>query len=256
MSCRRCFWAIILIVAGCASLFDRRSDFERGLELYRNRQFTEAVKYFVAHYGKFPDSDSTLVYLLDCYTKLHSEPGQISVMEKMASREMLDASAYAHLTRLYRDNRRFDDLHAMLARLGPPMSDELDKRLALDRTLLAELICGATRQSVQTDPMVWCISKGYLPVSPDGILYETDTLTTGNVIILLDRLVEPVYPRNFYPLQKITTRSYLYLPYMRLVEMGILNLDPYVAPDHKASVIDAARALGRMKEKAYFDQTH
>ncbi len=253
MSCRRYCWTLILVLAGCASLFDRKSDFERGLDLYRSGQFTEAVKYFVAHYGKHPDSDSTLYYLLDCYNNLKSEPGQISVLEKMAARRLLDANAYLTLIQLQRKNRRFDDLHALLARLGPPLSAELDKRLALDRRLLAELICGASRQSVQTDPLVWCISKGYLPVFPDGKLYETDTLTTGNVIILLDRLVEPVYPRNFFPLQKITTRSYLYLPYMRLVELGIFDLDPYVAPDQRASVIATARALGRMKEKIYFD---
>jgi len=252
MSCRYYFWAIILVLASCASLFDRRSDFERGLLLYNSRQFSEAIRYFNAHHAKFPDSDSTLYYLFNCYKQLNRYEDQIAILEKMAARGAKDENVYLNLAYFYRKNERFGALYNMLVCLQSPLSNEVGKHLILSRRLLAELICGAA-DFIHTDPMIFCISKGYLPIFPDGQLYEKDTLTTANVIILLDRLVEPVYPRNLFPMQHISTKSYLYLPYMRLVDLGILEFDPYIEPDQNASVITAVRALDKLNKRRCFD---
>jgi len=170
----------------------------------------------------------------------------------MAARGAKDENVYLNLAYFYRKNERFGALYNMLVRLQSPLSNEVDKHLILSRRLLAELICG-TADLIHTDPMIFCISKGYLPIFPDGQLYEKDTLTTATVIILLDRLVEPVYPRNLFPMQHISTRSYLYLPYMRLVDLGILEFDPYIDPDQNASVITAVRALDKLSKRRCFD---
>lgn len=238
--------------ASCASLFDRKSDFERGLLLYNSRQFPEAIGYFNSHHAKFPDSDSTLYYLFNCYKQLNRYDDQIVILEKMAARGAKDENVYLNLVYFYRKNERFGALYNMLVRLQPPLSNEVGKHLIMSRRLLAELICGVA-DIINTDPMIFCISKGYLPIFPDGQLYEKDTLTTANVIILLDRLAEPIYPRNLFPMQHISTRSYLYLPYMRLVELGIMEFDPLIEPDQNASVITAVRALDKMNKRRRFD---
>jgi tetratricopeptide (TPR) repeat protein len=253
MSCRYYFWAIILVFASCASLFDRRNDFERGLLLYNSRQYSEAIKYFNAYHIKYPDSDSVLYYLFNCYRQLDRQQDQTAILEKMAARGVKDENVYLNLTHLYRKNEEFGALYNMLMRLQQPMSVEVDKHLTMTRRLLAELICGATTEIVQTDPMVFCISKGYLPISPDGQLYEKDILTTANIIVLLDRLVEPVYPHNLYHVQQISTKSYLYLPYMRLVDLGILEFDAHITPDRNASVITTVRALDKLSKRRRFD---
>jgi tetratricopeptide (TPR) repeat protein len=253
MSCRHYFWSIILVFASCASLFDHKSDFERGLFLYNSRQFTEAIRYFNAHHAKFPDSDSTLYYLFNCYRQLNRHEDQIVILEKIAARGARDENVYLNLAYFYRKNERFTALYNMLMHLPSSLSNEMDEHLTLSRRLLAELICGAAGDPIHTDPMIFCISKGYLPIFPDGQLYEEDSLTTANIIILLDRLVEPVYPRNFFPLQHISTKSYLYLPYMRLVDLGILEFDPYIEPHQNASVTAAVRALDKLSKRRYFD---
>ncbi|UCD18974.1 MAG: hypothetical protein JSU64_05985 [candidate division WOR-3 bacterium] len=253
MSCRHCLWAIVVVFAGCASLLDRRSDFERGLQLFGNRQYSEAVEYFVAHHREFPDSDSTLYYLFNCYKHLNRQEDQTMVLEKMALRNIRDKNIYLNLVYLYREDGKYEALFNMLTRLQPAMTKEVDMSVTLTRRLLAELLCGAAGKTLQTDPMVFCISRGYLPLSPDGQLYEHDTLTTANLIVLLDRLVEPVYPRNLLQVQKIPTRSYLYLPYMRLVDQEVLEFDPHITPDRIASVITAVRALDRLDKRKRFD---
>ncbi len=253
MSCRHCFWAVIVIFAGCASLLDRRNDFERGLLLYKNKQYSEAIEYFNTYHQRFPDSDSTLYYLFNCYKQLNRQEDQTKVLEKMAFRNIRDTNIYLNLVYVYREEEKYEALFNMLTRLQPPMSKEVDMRITLTRQLLAELLCGAVAKNLQIDPVVFCISRGYLPLSPDGQLYEHDTLTTANLIVLLDRLVEPVYPRTIHQVQKIPTRSYLYLPYMRLVDQEILEFDPHITPDQIASVITAVRALDRLNKRKRFD---
>lgn len=248
MSFRYC-WAAILTVACCASLFDRSNDLERGLVSYERRQYAAAAEYFNAHYSRTPTADSVLYYLFSCYKHLGRTEEQISVLEKLAARNTEDENVYLNLIHLYRTHNRYHALYNMLARIEPPASHAVDKRLILTRRFYAELICGAAAASVQTDPLIFCMSKGYLPVSPDGQLYEGDTITTANMIVLLDRLVDPLHPRNLYAMQNISARSYLYLPYMRLVDLGILEFDAYVVPECNASVLTTVRAIDKLKTR-------
>ncbi|MBE0433076.1 hypothetical protein IBX73_06365 [candidate division WOR-3 bacterium] len=250
MSFRYC-WAAILTLACCTSLFDRKSDLERGLVHYQRRQYSEAADYFNAYYSKTPAADSVLYYLYSCYKHLGRTEEQISTLERLAARNTEDENVYLNLVHLYRTQNRYRALYNMLARIEPPASNNVDRRLLLTRRFYAELICGAAATSMQTDPLIFCVSQGYLPVSPDGQLYEGDTITTAHMIVLLDRLVDPIHPRNLYPMQNISARSYLYLPYMRLVDLGILEFDAYVAPERNASVLTAVRAIDKLKKRRF-----
>jgi tetratricopeptide (TPR) repeat protein len=245
-------WTAFLMLACCASLFDRRSDMERGLDSYERRAYAEAAGYFDAYYTRNPAADSMLYYLFSCYKQLGRIDDQISTLEKLAARKTRDVNVYLNLVHLYRAQQRYGALFNMLARLEPPISNEIDQHLILTRRFYAELACGAAAADTRTDPLVFCASKGFLPVAPDGQIYEDDTITTAIMIVLLDRLVEPLPPRSLYPTQNIPARSYLYLPYMRLVNLGILEFDAYVVPEYTASVLTAVRAIGKLKERRVF----
>ena len=178
---------------------------------------------------------------------------QILILEKLVKRGVNDENVYLNLIYYYREHNRFNDLYRLLLNLPPATRDGVDKYSAVTRKLLAELICGAVADKIMTDPMIFTISRDYLPRFPDGHLYEGDTLTAANLIILLDRLVEPVYPRNLYPMRHISTRSYLYLPYMRLVHFDILQLNPYVVPEQYAKLSTAVHALDVLRKRGRFD---
>jgi tetratricopeptide (TPR) repeat protein len=253
MPCRYHIWAVVVLFASCASLFDRKTEFERGVVSYENGKFREAANHFSAYHKEHPHSDSTLYYLFNCYGKLDEPENQIQVLEKLAGRGADDLNVYLNLTYLCRKHARYDQLYTVLLEIPRALAEDIDKRLILTRRFLAELISGASGQKLRTDPMVFCISKDYLPLFPDGKTYEEDTLSTANLIVLLNRLVDPFYPRNFYPMKKVSTRSYLYLPYMRLVEIGAMDLDPYLEPDRTASVLATTRALDVLISRGYLD---
>jgi tetratricopeptide (TPR) repeat protein len=253
MPCRYYFWTIILVFYSCASVFHRASDFERGLAFYNNKQYAEAAEYFNAHHSKHPESDSTLYFLFNCYKYLEKPEEQISTLEKLADRGVTDENVYLNLIYYYRKYRRLRDLYALLSNCPLPMTGNLDRSVALTREFLSDIICGATPQTVTTDPMIYSISKGYLPLFPDGKLYAEDTLTNANLVVLLDRLIKPYYPRTFYPMKSISTKSYLYLPYMRLVDSAIMKFDPYLVPEEAARVSIAVQAIEALAERGLFD---
>ena len=253
MPCRHHIWAVVVLLASCASLLDRKTDFERGLTAYRNGQFREAAKYFDSHHREHPQADSALYYLFNCYSKLDEADNQIRTLESLANRGVEDPNVYLNLIFLCRKHANYDRLCSALLSMPQSIAGDIDTRLVLTRRFLAEIISGASRQRMKTDPMVFCISRDYLPLFPDGKTYEEDTLVMAHLIVLLDRLVDPLYPRNLSPMRNISTRSYLYLPYMRLVEIGALELDPYLDPDRRASVLVAARALETLVNRGYLD---
>jgi tetratricopeptide (TPR) repeat protein len=253
MRYRNYFWAIALILVGCTSLFRRESDFERGLEAYRSKKYAEAAANFKVHHSKHPESDSSLYYLFNCYGYLNKHEEQISVLEQLRNREVNDLNVYLNLIYYYRKYERFNDLYVLLSECPSSMVDNLDRQIVLAREFFAEIICGAMTKKLTTDPMIYSISRGYLPVFPDGQLYAEDTLTNANLIILLDRLIEPQYPRNFYPMKNISTKSYLYLPYMRLVDSGILKFDPYLVPSDQARILTAVSAVKVLVERGLLD---
>ena len=253
MSCRYYLWAVVLVLSGCGSLLHRADNFEQGLSSYNNKQYEEAVDHFEAYHVQHPTHDSTLYYLFDCYRQLNKSDKQITVLEKLASRGVDDENVYLNLIYIYRQQARYRDAYNLLLRFPQLKEDFEIKYLPLTREFFAELICGAAARDIRTDPMIFCVSRGYLPLFPDGLPYQNDTLTQANLIMFLDRLLEPDYPRNFHPMKHISTKSYLYLPYMRLVDSGILQFDPYLTADERARVSTATHALEKLYKRGRFD---
>jgi tetratricopeptide (TPR) repeat protein len=253
MSCRNRFWTVTLVFFGCAPFFHHENDFERGLESYKNKEYAAAVDYFKSYHTQHPDYDSALYYLFNCYQKLNKPEEQIPILEKLVHGNMTDENVYLNLVYYYRKYERYKDLYILLSHYPRDQKDNLERHLALTRRLFAELICGATTQKVTTDPMIYSISKGYLPRFPDGQLYAEDTLTYANLIVLLDRLVEPDYPRNFFPMKNLSAKSYLYLPYMRLVDSGILTFEPYLVPEFPARISTTVNAVEVLSKRGRLD---
>ena len=253
MSCRYYLWAVVLVLSGCGSLLQRTDNFEQGLNSYSDRKYDEAVKHFKAYHDKNPTHDSTLYYLFNCYKQLNKPDEQILVLEKLVSRGVDDDNVYLNLIYFYRKQGRYKDMFKALLRFSPLMGNYETTYWPLTREFFAELICGVVTHDIRSNPMIFCVSRGYLPLFPDGHQYENDTLSQANLIMLLDRLLEPTYPRNFHPMKHISTRSYLYLPYMRLVDSGILEFDPYLTPNEHAKVSMAIHALEKLNIRGKLD---
>lgn len=247
------YCTLILAFINCAPFFHRRSEFEKGLEFYQQLNFREAAKHFDSHYVKHPSSDTTLYYLYDCFKRLNQPGQEIKVLERFAEIGSKDKTVYLNLFYYYRKMSRYNDLYKLLINLEPSIKDIFNERCVLTRRLYGEILSGATKKSVYSDPVIFAVSEGYIPVYPNGEFYADDTITNGNLIIILDRLVDPIYPHNFFKMKNISSSSFLYLPYMRLVQLGIIEYDPELNPDECASVIMAAKAVANLKNGGLID---
>lgn len=253
MPCRYYFWTLILILVNCATFSPRRSEFKKGLEFYQQANFLEATKLFRSYYVEHPSSDTTLYYLYDCYRRLNQPEQEIRILEQLVNINSKDENVYLKLFYYYRKTARYNNLYELLIHLAPPIKSILDEHYTLTRRLYAEIVTGAAERSKSSDPVVFTVSKGYLPTCPDGKFYGNDTITNGNLIILLDRLIDPVYPQKFLVLKNISDHSFLYLPYMRLIHLGIIEFDPELNPGECASITMAAKAVANLKNSGFFD---
>ncbi len=164
-----------------------------------------------------------------------------------------DKDVYLHLFYAYRKNARYRDLYTLLTTTDRMITDAVNQHFSLTRRLFAELVSGVSMKTHYSDPITFVTSHGYMSYLPDGKFYGDDTITQGNLIILLDTFVKPVYPQNFFELKNITNRSFLYLPYMRLIDVGILALDPDLDPNEHAPISIAVEAIGQLKQRGYIE---
>lgn len=252
MSCRYHFWAIVFLFLSCASFF-QRSEFKTGLELYEEGNLLEASKYFISYYAKNPGSETTLYYLYDCYHKLNQPEKKLQILQELVKLENEDENVYLNLFYYYQKNSKYQKLYELLLDLKSSVRDKLDKHYTLTRRLYAEIVSGVSRTPVKSDPMVYAISNGYLPTFPDNKFYDNDTIDQGNLIILLDRLVAPLYPKKFFKMKNIATTSFLYLPYMRLVDLEILEFNHDLNPSDYATISMVVTALTNLKKGGFID---
>ena len=241
---------IALLLFSCA-LFHKPTELEKGLKSYRQGDYPRAARHFDAHVGRHPKSDSGLYYLYDCYRKLERLDLEIRVLERLARNRVDNANVYLNLFEYYRGQGRYPDLYNLLVAAPAAIRDTFDQRYPLTRRRFAEIACGAAGQPPADDPVAFALTRGYLNVLPDGGSYPDDTVSTGNLIILLDRLVPPLYPKNFYNLQNVSNRSFIYLPYMRLIDLGVMDFNSALDPDRPATVTAGGAALGRLKARGY-----
>jgi tetratricopeptide (TPR) repeat protein len=253
MPCRYYLFTLVLIFLNCIPFFRRPGDYQRGLEFYKKQDLYKAAKYFSLAYNNNIKADSSLYYLYACYRALNQQEKAVNVLEEFVKIGSEDDNVYLNLFYYYRKSQRLTDLFRLLVNLKISMKNVFDKKYVVNRRLYAEIVSGAFGKNVKSDPIVFAISKGYLPVFPDGMLYDMDNITVGNLIILLDRLVEPVYPKRFFRMKNISNRSFLYLPYMRLVDLGVLEFDDLLDPARNASVSMVVTALDNLKKRNLVD---
>ncbi len=175
------------------------------------------------------------------------------MLEQLAKLRSKDENVYLNLFYFYRKTARYKSLYELLINLESHIENVFNKYYVLTRRLYAEIISGATSNRNNSDPVVFAVSEGYIPLCPDGKFYGDDTVTIGNFIILLDLLVDPCYPQNFFKMQKIPNNSFLYLPYMRLVHLGIIEFNQELDPDASTSITLAAKAIANLKKEGLLD---
>lgn len=253
MPSRHYFWTLVLLILSCSSFFHRRSEFEKGLADYQAEFFQKAAKHFSTYYAEHAGSQTTLYYLYDCHKKLNQTTEAIHVLERLVKIGSTDENVYLNLFHYYRTNKLYNELSTLLNNLKPPIISIFNEKYALTRGLYAEIISGATDRLVYADPMVFAVSEKYLPLFPDSKFYDSDTLTNRNLIILLDKLVEPIYPERFYTMKRVQSNSFIYLPYMRLVHLGIMDFNADLDPDAKALIISAAKGIARLRDRGLID---
>jgi tetratricopeptide (TPR) repeat protein len=247
MSCRHYLWIIITIFFNC-TLFFQKNAFEKGVHYYQEGNLSKASYYFSEYYSEHPESDTTLYFLYDCYNKLQQHEKKIAVLEQFVKLKSENENVYLNLVRYYQTNGQYHSLYTLLAELQPVIRDTMDKHYVVTRRLYAEIVSGAFNITGRSDPMVFATSHGYLPLFPDNKFYEDDTITQGNLIILLDRLVAPSYPEKFYTMRYISNHSFLYLPYMRLVDLGVLEFNPELNPTENAHISTVVLAFAHLKK--------
>lgn len=232
--------------------FHRPSEFEKGLKRYQRGDYPRAADHFHAYWEKHPNTDTVLYYLQDCYYRLGQHESWLGVLDQLACLQVDDINVYLPLIGQDRQQGRWSRIIERLCALPPSAAREFNRRFALTRRFYAELACGAGGQENTGNPLVTALTKGYLNLMPDGHVYADDTLTLGHLIMLLDRFLPAEPPRRCPPLQTLKPDSYLYFPYLRLVERGIIEFDPALAPDRLANPVECAQALRRLKDKGYF----
>jgi tetratricopeptide (TPR) repeat protein len=243
------FTPLLIFLSGCAV-----SRFERGVSLYREKNYEAAIENFSHYHRKNPDSLTALYYLYSCYRNLNQEISAKNVLEELAKKDCKNENVYLNLIYYYKKNRQYHTLFELLSNLPEEMKERVDEHYILTRGLYAEIICGAANfYPEKSDPIPFAIAKGWLPKLPDNGLYESDTITEGNLIILLDRQVEPIYPARFYQMKFISNHSFLYLPYMRLCDLGILEFDPELNPTKPARLGTTVRVLKKLKKRGIIE---
>ncbi|UCC12859.1 MAG: tetratricopeptide repeat protein [candidate division WOR-3 bacterium] len=221
---------------------------------YRQSHYADAAHYFEAHYKTSPQSDTALYYLYNCYRQLSDQDRAIGVLTRLVDMGKATTDIVQILFDYYQSHARYKDLYILLTAINGLDRRGIYEHVPLTRRLYAEILLGAsTVSSSASDPLVFAITKNLIPACPDGDFYPDDSLTYGNLIILLDRLVKPHYPSTFRSMNHVPNTSYLYLPYMRLIELGLLDYDPELRPGDYASVMFAVTCVQRLKRKGILD---
>lgn len=254
MSCRHFHWAVILLIVSCASLFDRRNDFQKGLTYYHQSRYDRALEHFVRHSQAHPRSETTFYYIHDCYRKLGEPEKSIQILETLIQMGTNDEEVYFVLFKHYEEKAAYRDLYQLVINAAPDVQHALDRTFPLTRRRYAELMYGVSSTTGSpADPIVFAVSQGYIPIFLNGKFYENDVITNRHLIIMLDNLVEPLYPARFFTMKNINNRSYLYLPYMRLVHLGVLPFDESLSADRPADVSVAVQAIAMLVKRGIID---
>lgn len=225
-----------------------------GMVCYRQSRYADAARYFEAHCTSSSASDTVLYYLYNCYTQINAQDRAVRTLGRLVDRGRATPDIVQILFTYYRSHGRYNDLYELLTAPALSSSLALYERIPLTRRLYAEILFGASAaSSAASDPLVYAITENLIPACPNGDVYPDDTLTCGNLIILLDRLVEPLYPAKFLNMYYLPHTSYIYLPYMRLVDLGVVDYEPELKPGDPASVMFAVSCVQHMKQKGLID---
>jgi len=255
MSGRYSIWAIILLIVQCSSFFDKRTDLEKAVDHYQEHDLEKAVQYFKKYYKENPSSGTVLYYLHDCYKKMGDTYACVDILERLVDLNTKDVQVYVALYVHYHSMMQYDDLYAVLISAPQSVLADFNRRFVVTRELYTKLIVGALGVSAAyKDPIWYATVNNYIPVFLDGMFYEEDRITMGNLIIMNDRLMPPSYPGHFYPTQHISDHSFLYLPYMRLIDKKIIPYDKNLDPNAPVPLSLAMQVIKNMKQGGYFDQ--
>lgn len=225
--------------------------YRKGIESYQRNDFNQAIKYFNNFYKKSPSGDSTLFYLYNCYNKIGDVTSSIKILEELTRRKNPNEQIYINLFNYYRQQKLYYKINHLLMAAPLPIVQKIDRIYPVTAKLCAELFT-ATATSVQIDdPIAYAVRKGFLRHAPDGKFYDNDTLRVNHLILLLDSFLPPVQVRFEYSMKNIKPDSYLFLPYSRLVTVGILQFDENINPEAYVSLSQALRAINELKKKGY-----
>jgi hypothetical protein len=192
--------------------------------------------------------------LYNCYRQLNDQDRAVTVLKHLVDRGRASRDIIQILFTYYRSHARYKELYTLLTLTHGSDHHGLYEHVPLTRRLYAEILFGAsTAASNTSDPVVFAMTENLIPAYPNGDFYPDDSLTYGYLIILLDRMVKPHYPSTFRGLNHVPNTSYLYLPYMRLIELELLDYDPELRPDDIASVMFAVTCVQRLKRKGILD---
>ncbi len=244
------FTILTLALMSC-TLISKPNLYERGLECYKKNEYEKAVRYLTQFYKKYPDGDSTLVLLYNCYVKLSDVEAGIKVLEELAKRKNPMEQIYVNLYNYYHQNNLYCKINQMLLNAPSSVLRKFDEKYPLTKRRCAELFVGAVSSTRIPEPINWVINKGFLKPTADGKFYENDTLRINQLILLLDNFIPPENPGISIRLRYIKPDSYLYFPYLRLISLNILEPKEDINPMEFAPLSLALFGITNLKNKGF-----
>lgn len=247
----RCLIFFSLFFSISCSLFPKQNFYQKGLRSYEKKEYEKAIKYFTEFYKKTPTGDSTLFFLYNCYIKIGDIQTGIKILEELAKRKNPNEQIYLNLFNYYYRHNLFYKINQMLLNAPQTVVQKFNLKILLTKRLCAELFTGAISFSKIDDPINFAIKKGLMKSAPDGKVYENDTIRVNQLILLLDSFVPPINPEISIRFKYIKVNSYLYLPYLRLVSLNILEPDENINPEAIAPLSMALHAITNLKNKGF-----
>ncbi|MGB9721327.1 MAG: tetratricopeptide repeat protein [bacterium] len=241
---------LIISILSC-TLLPRPNIYRKGVENYQNKDYERAIKYFTDFYKKSPSGDSTLFYLYNCYIKTGNIDASIKILEELVRRKNPGEQIYFNLFNYYRQTNLYYKINQLLLNCPVSVLHRFDRSCALTQQLCAEIFTGATTNNKIKNPIAYAIKKGFLQPAPDGNFYANDTIKLNNFILLLDSFLPPKNPDRFFLMKNISSDSYLYVPYMRLVEFNIIDFDENINPEMTVLISQAVQSINSLKNKGF-----
>ncbi len=253
MSRRLHYWQIILLCLNlaCSPPFFRKDHLRAGIKNYQNRKYSEAIKDLNRAIKEYPYSLIPYQYLYLCYRAIGDESMAIASLLHQIRLKSTDTLVYRISYDYFRKRGDYHRCFEILSAASTTIPKRLDNLIPVTRENLAFLFAGASNKFTGKDYIRFTEQTGIMSRFPDGNFYPQDRVTMGNFIIMISKLLPEKKDLEFSlrsDLQKIDTRSFYYLPTLRLINYRIIEPGELLRPEEYLPLTLAIKSIQRLRK--------